>query len=99
MPFLKWANWDINVAEWANNPKFSALDDIVAPLRFLELFFDDDVLDDMIFRHTKLYSHREKANISFEITNKRKCLFLSILMISRCHKFPDHKMCFCISKV
>ena len=64
---MKWANCDINVVEWANSPKFSTLDDIVTPLRLLELFFDD-VLLDMIFGYTKLYSHREKAGISFEIT-------------------------------
>ena len=33
-----WANRDINVVEWANITKFSALDDSVAPLRVLELF-------------------------------------------------------------
>ena len=33
------ANRDINVVEWANIPKFSALDNLVAPLRLLELFF------------------------------------------------------------
>ena len=36
---MMWANRDINVEEWANIPKFSALDDLVAPLRLLELFF------------------------------------------------------------
>ena len=36
---IKWANHDINVVEWANIPKFSALDDLVTPLRLLELFF------------------------------------------------------------
>ena len=35
---MKWANGDINVVEWANIPKFSALDDLVTPLRLLELF-------------------------------------------------------------
>ena len=33
------ANRDINVVEWANIPKFSALDDLVTTLRLLELFF------------------------------------------------------------
>ena len=33
-----WANRDINVVEWANITKFSALGDSVAPLRVLELF-------------------------------------------------------------
>ena len=36
---MKWANHDINVAEWTNIPKFSALDVLVTPLRLLELFF------------------------------------------------------------
>ena len=39
-PFLDmmWANRDINVVERANIPKVSALDDLVTPLRLLELF-------------------------------------------------------------
>ena len=57
---MKLENRNINVAELANIPKFSKLDDIVTPLRLLELFFDD-VLVDMIFGNTKLYSHREKT--------------------------------------
>ena len=36
---MKWANCDINVVEWANIPKFSALDNLETPLRLLELFF------------------------------------------------------------
>ena len=36
---MKSANRDINVAEWANIPNYSALDDLVTPLRLLELFF------------------------------------------------------------
>ena len=35
----KWANRDFNVVEWANIPKFGALDNLVTPLRLLELFF------------------------------------------------------------
>ena len=49
-----WENRDINVVERANIPKFSKLDDIVTPLRLLELFFDD-ILVDMIAGSTKLY--------------------------------------------
>ena len=55
------------------------LDDIVTPLKLLELFFDD-VLVDMIFGYTKLYSHREKAGISFGITNEKIRFFLSMLV-------------------
>ena len=35
---MKWSNRDINVVEWANIPRFSALDGLVTPLRSLELF-------------------------------------------------------------
>ena len=43
----------------------------MTPLGFIELFFDD-VLVDMIFGYTKFYSHRERAGISFEINNEKK---------------------------
>ena len=36
---MKSANRDVNVVEWTNIPNFSALDDLVTPLRLLELFF------------------------------------------------------------
>ena len=36
---MKLADRDINVAEWANIPNVSALDDLVTPLRLLDLFF------------------------------------------------------------
>ena len=49
---IKSANLDINVVEWAKNPNFSKLDDIVTPLRLLELFFDDGSVD-IIFGYTK----------------------------------------------
>ena len=61
---MKWENCDINAVEQANIPKFSKLDNIVTPLRFVELFFDD-VLVDMIVGYNKIYSHRDKAGISF----------------------------------
>ena len=48
---------------------------LVTRLRLFELFFDD-VLVRMIVGYTKLQSHREKADISFEITNKKIHLFL-----------------------
>ena len=60
-------------------------------LRLLKLFFDD-VLLDMIFGYTRLCSHREKADISFEITNEKIRLFSSMLLLSGCFKLPDHKM-------
>ena len=46
-------NCDINIVEPGNIPKFSKLDDMVAPLRLMELFFDD-VLNNMIAGYTKL---------------------------------------------
>ena len=88
---MKWQTRDTNVVEWANTEKFSKLDNIVTPLRFLEFFFDD-VLVDMIVGYTKWYSHREKTDISFEITNEKICLFLVMLLVSGCHKLPDRKM-------
>ena len=36
---MKWENCDMNVVEWANIPKFSALDNLMTPLRLPELFF------------------------------------------------------------
>ena len=48
-----------------------------------------DLLVDLIFDCTKLYSLREKADISFEITNEKIRLFSS--MLSRCHKLSDRK--------
>ena len=70
----KWTNRDINVIEWANIPTFSTLDDIVTPLRFLELL-SDDALVDMIFGYTKLYSHREKAGVSLKLLMKKSAYF------------------------
>ena len=69
----------------------SKLGDITTPLRLLEFFFDD-VLVYMIVGYTKLYSHREKADISFEITNEKSLSFLSMLLLRWCDKPPDHKM-------
>ena len=87
----KWENRDINIAEWTNIPKFSNLDDIVTPIRLLDTFFHN-VLVDMIVGYTKLYSHREKTGISFGITNKKLRFLLSVILLSRCYELPDHKM-------
>ena len=67
---MKWENRHINVEEWANTPKFSKLDHIVTPPRFLELFIDD-ILINMIVTNIKLYSHREKADISLKLLMKK----------------------------
>ena len=72
---MKCKNCNINVVETTKIPKFSELDYILTPLRLLKLFFDD-VLVDMIFGYTKLYSHRQKADVSFEITNEKNSLIL-----------------------
>ena len=34
----------------------------------------------------------EKAGINFEITNEKKCLFLSMLLLTDYDKLPDDKM-------
>ena len=60
---MKRRNRDIDVVERANISKFSKQDDIVTPFRLLEIFFDD-VLVDIIFGYTKLYSFRANADIS-----------------------------------
>ena len=60
----------------------------MTPLRLLKLLFDD-VLVDMIVGYTKLYSHREKADIGFEITKEKIRFILSMLLLSECHKLPD----------
>ena len=75
---MKWETRDIDVVERANTGKFSKLHNIVTPLKLLELFFDD-VLVDMVVGYTKLYSHRQKADISFETTNEKIWLFLSLV--------------------
>ena len=64
------------------------VDDIVIPLRPLKLFFDD-LLADMIVGYTMLYSHREKADIIFEINNEKIRSFLSMLLLSGCHMLLD----------
>ena len=56
----------------------------MTPVKLLELFFND-VLVEMIVGYTKLYSHREKAGISFQMTNKKKFLLLMFMLIG-CHK-------------
>ena len=48
-------------------PRFSKKDDIVTLLRLLKLFFHDKTVG-MIVGYTKLYSHKEKADISFKVT-------------------------------
>ena len=52
---VMWANHDINIAEWANIPKFSALDDLATPLRLIRIILCY-VLVDMIFGYINLYS-------------------------------------------
>ena len=68
---MKWETRDIDVVERANTEKFSKLDNIVTPLRLPPELFFDDVLVDMVVGYTKLYSHREKADISFKLLMKK----------------------------
>ena len=42
--------------------------------------------------HQVLYSYRQKAGISFEITNEKIRLFSSMLLLSGFHKLLDRKM-------
>ena len=63
----------------------------MTPLKLLKLFFDD-ILVNMIVGYTKLCSHREKADISFKITDEKIRSFLNMLLLSGCHKDPDRKM-------
>ena len=56
---MKSANRDINVVKWANISNFSALDDLVTPLRLLELFFVTYLVD-IIFGYIKLYSRESR---------------------------------------
>ena len=51
----------------------------------------DDALVDMVFGYTKLYSHREKADTSFEITNEQIRLFSSLLLLSGVISFQTVK--------
>ena len=69
---------------------FNNINDIVAPLRFLELVFED-ISVDMIFSYFNLYRHTEKVDISSEITDEKIRLFLSMLLLSGCHKPPESK--------
>ena len=42
--------------------------------------------------YTKLYSHREKVDIGFGITNEKNRLFLNVILLRWCHKLPDGEM-------
>ena len=99
------ANRDINVVEWANIPKLSALDDLVTTLRLLELFFVTYSLIRFLPSSSRTV---EKASINFKITIEENCLFSSMLLLTGYHKLPYHKMYwemggdpryFCVSNV
>ena len=61
---MKWGNRDINVVVQANIPDFSELDDIWAPLRLHQLFFDDALVN-VIVGYIKFYGYRKKADTKF----------------------------------
>ena len=57
---MKCGNRDINVVVPANTPDFSKLDDIWAPLRLYQLFFDDALVN-VIVGYIKFYGYRKKS--------------------------------------
>ena len=60
------------------------------PLRLFKSFFDDTLVDTTV-GYTKLYSHREKVDTNFEITNGTFRIFLGMLMLSRyCNDVTEH---------
>ena len=67
---MKWEKRDTDVAEQANIWKFSKISDIGIPLRlfWIILWWCISWYDDMVVGYIKLYSHKEKADTSFEIT-------------------------------
>ena len=95
---MKRGNCDNHVVEQVNVSKFSKLDDRGTSLRLFESFFNDALVD-MIIGCTKLYSHREKADTSFEITDEIFCLFLEMLLLKGGHKLPNHEMYWELSNV
>ena len=62
----------------------------MTPLILLK-FVSEDVLGDMIVGYTKLYNHRGKPILMFEVTNEKVRFFLSMLLCSGWQKFPDQK--------
>ena len=83
------ANRDIDVVEWTNIPKFSAVDDLLIPARLLDLFF---VTFQLIWFLAISSCTVEKAGINFEITNDKIWLFLSMPLLTGYLKLPDHRM-------
>ena len=80
------ANRDIDVVEWTNIPKFSAVDDLLTPVRLLDLFF---VTFQLIWFLATSSCTVEKAGINFEIANDKIWLFY---LITGYLKLPDHRM-------
>ena len=80
-------NHDIIVVERVSIPNFSKPGNIGTLLKLYESFFDDAVVD-IYFGYTKLYSHREKADTSFEITNEAFCLSVSFKTVKRTVRHP-----------
>ena len=72
--------------------RFCTLDDIVTPARIPSAYSLMMVYFYIIFGNTMLHIQREKALISFEVTNKKILLFLRMLLLSGCHKLSDRKM-------
>ena len=57
---MKQANCHINVVEWVNFPKFSALDDLEIQTSRIIFWDHCDVLVDMILCYIKLYSRESR---------------------------------------
>ena len=75
-------NDDIIVVERVSIPNLSKPGNIGTLLKLYESFFDDALVD-IIFGYTKLYSHRQTADTSFEITNEAFCLSISFKTVKR----------------
>ena len=71
---MKWEDPDINVVEQGNIPKFSKVDNIGAPLRLSELFYDNALID-MIVGYTMLYGHAEKQTLALKLLMRHFAYF------------------------
>ena len=87
---MKWENCDINVLGRANMQKFRARRHSDSSQASRIIIWGCISWYDSWLR--KLYSHRKKADISFEIANEKIRFFLSMLPLSGCHKLLDRKM-------
>ncbi|KFM73653.1 PiggyBac transposable element-derived protein 3, partial [Stegodyphus mimosarum] len=78
----KW-NWN---EDWNRSMEISSK----SPCNLFEQFFDDDVLDYIVY-HTKLYA-RQKGNHVFDITSEEMKAFIGILIVSGYVAVPRRRM-------